>query len=65
MQSLSEQFAECSSIVCSPARYLCETYDTKARLIPRDLPEKVKVKEWIGASEGTFLLHALTVSIDT
>lgn len=43
-------------------RYLCEKYDAVSRLIPHEPRERAKVREWIEASEGTFLLHALSVS---
>ncbi|KAF5258151.1 hypothetical protein FOXYS1_11292 [Fusarium oxysporum] len=41
--------------------YLCESYGALSRLIPREVCERAKVKEWIEASEGTFLLHALSI----
>ncbi|EXK77036.1 hypothetical protein FOQG_18245 [Fusarium oxysporum f. sp. raphani 54005] len=41
--------------------YLCEKYDAVSRLIPHEPRERAKVKQWIGASEGTFLLHALSI----
>jgi glutathione S-transferase len=44
------------------SRYLCESYDAESRLIPREPRERAKVREWVAASEGTFMLHALSVS---
>lgn len=41
--------------------YLCESYDVVSRLIPHEPHARAKVREWIGASEGTFLLHALSI----
>ncbi|KAM5515536.1 Glutathione S-transferase 1-like protein 2 [Fusarium oxysporum f. sp. phaseoli] len=41
--------------------YLCESYDPLSRLIPHEVRARVKVREWIEASEGTFLMHALSI----
>ncbi|KAF2811774.1 glutathione S-transferase C-terminal-like protein [Mytilinidion resinicola] len=45
-------------------RYLCEKYDKQARLIPHPAYEvdRIKVQQWIHASEATFILHALAIS---
>ncbi|KAF2709744.1 glutathione S-transferase [Pleomassaria siparia CBS 279.74] len=42
--------------------YLCEKYDEENRLMPRDAKERVKVLQWIHASEATFMLHALAIT---
>ncbi|KAJ9614076.1 hypothetical protein H2200_002212 [Cladophialophora chaetospira] len=48
---------ESSAIV----EYICETYDTSNHLIPKDPKTRAKVREWIAAAEGTFMLHALAI----
>jgi len=40
-------------------RYLCENYDRTHRLLPVDQPQRIKVREWIHAAEGTFMVHCL------
>lgn len=42
--------------------YLCETYDEENRLIPKDVKERIKVLQWIHASEATFMLHGLAIT---
>ena len=42
-----------------PARYLCEQYDESHRLLPTDETQRVKVREWIHAAEGAFMIHCL------
>lgn len=42
-----------------PARYLCEHYDKSHRLLPTDEAQRVKVREWIHAAEGAFMVHCL------
>ncbi|KAF2814917.1 thioredoxin-like protein [Mytilinidion resinicola] len=43
--------------------YLCEKYDKENRLIPSSVnePARVKVQQWIHASEATFALHGIAV----
>ncbi|KAG6989163.1 Glutathione S-transferase 3 [Fusarium oxysporum f. sp. conglutinans] len=41
--------------------YLCETYSTSSRLFPSEPLARAKVREWMAAAEGTFMLYALTV----
>ncbi|KAJ5769707.1 hypothetical protein N7520_004266 [Penicillium odoratum] len=41
--------------------YLVETYDTERRLMPLDLGKRVKVREYMWAAEGTFLMHGLAI----
>jgi glutathione S-transferase len=41
--------------------YLCETYDKAGKLLPTDPSQRVKVRQWIHASEATFALHALAI----
>ena len=41
--------------------YLCENYDPSHRLIPTERAARAKVREWMAASEGTFMIHALAV----
>ena len=43
----------------TPARYLCEHYDKSHRLLPMDEAQRVKVREWIHAAEGAFMVHCL------
>ena len=43
-------------------RYLCEMYDSSSRLIPKDIRARTKVREWMASAEGTYILHAVTVS---
>lgn len=42
-----------------PARYLCEHYDKSHRLFPTDEAQRIKVREWIHAAEGSFMIHSL------
>ena len=42
-----------------PTRYLCEHYDKSHRLLPIDEAQRVKVREWIHAAEGAFMVHCL------
>lgn len=39
--------------------YLCEHYDKSHRLLPTDEAQRVKVREWIHAAEGAFMVHCL------
>lgn len=41
--------------------YLLETYDTQHRLMPKEPLQRVKVREWLHAAEGTFMIHAMAV----
>ena len=43
----------------SPFRYLCEHYDKAQRLIPANQAQRTKVREWIHAAEGAFMVHCL------
>lgn len=45
-----------------PARYLCEHYDKSHRLFPTDEAQRIKVREWIHAAEGSFAVRALPLS---
>ena len=40
-------------------RYLCEQYDTTDRLLPTEPAQCIKVREYIHAAEGTFMVHCL------
>lgn len=42
-----------------PARYLCEHYDKSHHLLPTDEAQRVKVREWIHAAKGAFMVHSL------
>ncbi|KAH7486104.1 hypothetical protein FOMA001_g5732 [Fusarium oxysporum f. sp. matthiolae] len=41
--------------------YLCETYDSESWLLPQEVHARAKVREWIQASEGTFMLNAVPI----
>lgn len=41
--------------------YLCEEYDKEGRLLPHDPKERVKVRQWVHASEATFMIHGLAI----
>ena len=43
------------------ARYLCEHYDKSHRLLPTDEAQRIKVREWIHAAEGAFMVHCLPI----
>jgi glutathione S-transferase len=45
----------------TPTSYLCETYDKEGKLLPTDPAQRVKVRQWVHASEATFALHALAI----
>jgi glutathione S-transferase len=36
-------------------------YDKEGRLLPHDPKERVKVRQWVHAAEGTFALHTLAI----
>lgn len=50
--------------------YLCETYDDAGLLMPKHSSkaagwaerERCKIREWIAMSEGTYLMHGISVS---
>ncbi|CVK96694.1 related to GTT1-glutathione S-transferase [Fusarium mangiferae] len=42
--------------------YLIESYDPTSRLLPEEAHARAKVREWIQASEGTFMINAVPVS---
>ena len=48
-----------SLILMAYSRYLCEHYDKAQRLLPADRAQRVKVREWIHAAEGAFMVHCL------
>ncbi|KAK4692972.1 glutathione S-transferase, partial [Lecanoromycetidae sp. Uapishka_2] len=39
--------------------YLCEHYDATHRLLPTDQASRIKVREFIHAAEGAFMVHCL------
>ena len=39
--------------------YLCEQYDRSHRLLPTEPAQRIKVREYIHAAEGTFMVHCL------
>ncbi|KAI9731203.1 MAG: hypothetical protein M1834_005396 [Cirrosporium novae-zelandiae] len=41
--------------------YLLETYDKENRLLPKDTIPRVRIREWIHASEATFVMHAIAI----
>ena len=40
-------------------RYLCEQYDRSHRLLSTEPAQRIKVREYIHAAEGTFMVHCL------
>ena len=40
-------------------RYLCEQYDDSHRLLPTDQAQRAKVRKFIHAAEGAFMVHCL------
>ncbi|KEF63287.1 uncharacterized protein A1O9_01264 [Exophiala aquamarina CBS 119918] len=48
-------------IPTNESRYLCETCDGEARLLPRETKARAKVREFMAAAEATFMLHALAI----
>lgn len=50
-----------SSQTLTHGSYLCETYDKTGKLLPQDPKERIKVRQWIHASEATFALHAISI----
>ncbi|KAF5630261.1 GTT1-glutathione S-transferase [Fusarium tjaetaba] len=43
--------------------YLIESYDSASRLLPQEAHARAKVREWIQASEGTFMMNAVPIII--
>ena len=43
-------------------RYLCEKYDKRNLLVPKEVHQRVKVLQWVHASEATFMLHSLAIT---
>lgn len=41
--------------------YLCEKYDDAHKFLPEDEVERARVREWMAASEGTFLMHGIAI----
>jgi glutathione S-transferase len=41
--------------------YLCEKYDKQHRLMPADEVKRARVREWMAASEGTFMMHGIAI----
>jgi glutathione S-transferase len=50
-----------TTILTLQTRYIIETYDTQNKFLPKDAQTRAKVREWIHAAEGTFMLHALAI----
>ena len=49
-----------SFINCLLPSYLLETYD-QSKLLPADPVIRSKVRQWIHAAEGTFMVHSLAI----
>lgn len=49
-----------SFINISQLSYLLETYD-QGKLLPADPVARSKVRQWIHAAEGTFMVHGLAI----
>ncbi|KAF5548217.1 GTT1-glutathione S-transferase [Fusarium napiforme] len=43
--------------------YLIESYDSASRLLPQEAHARARVREWIEASEGTFMMNAVPIII--
>ncbi|KAF5684311.1 GTT1-glutathione S-transferase [Fusarium circinatum] len=43
--------------------YLIESYDSTSRLLPQEAHARASVREWIQASEGTFMMSAVPIII--
>ncbi|RBQ69733.1 hypothetical protein FVER14953_07652 [Fusarium verticillioides] len=43
--------------------YLIESYDSASGLLPREAHARARVREWIQASEGTFMMNAVPIII--
>ncbi|CZR46025.1 uncharacterized protein FPRO_11472 [Fusarium proliferatum ET1] len=41
--------------------YLIESYDSTSRLLPQEAHARASVREWIQASEGTFMMNAVPI----
>ena len=41
--------------------YLLERYDTEKKYLPSDARERIMARTWLHASEGTFMVHALSL----
>ncbi|KAF5979039.1 glutathione S-transferase [Fusarium bulbicola] len=41
--------------------YLIESYDSASRLLPQEAHARASVREWIHASEGTFMMSAVPI----
>jgi glutathione S-transferase len=41
--------------------YLCEKYDQQHRVMPADVIQRARVREWMAASEGTFMMHGIAI----
>ncbi|RBA13515.1 hypothetical protein FPRO05_02308 [Fusarium proliferatum] len=41
--------------------YLIESYDSASRLLPQEEHARARVREWIQASEGTFMMNAVPI----
>ncbi|CCT71989.1 related to GTT1-glutathione S-transferase [Fusarium fujikuroi IMI 58289] len=41
--------------------YLIESYDSASRLLPQETYARASVREWIQASEGTFMMNAVPI----
>ncbi|KAF5604325.1 GTT1-glutathione S-transferase [Fusarium pseudocircinatum] len=41
--------------------YLIESYDSASRLLPQEADARARVREWIQASEGTFMMNAVPI----
>lgn len=64
LSSFSVSFPEvsCSNTLINAATsYILDNYDSKHELLPTDQKERVQVREWLHAAEGTFMLHGLAI----
>jgi glutathione S-transferase len=59
----NESWITKSSLLNNHYRYLLETYGTDSFLLPptSQPAARAKVREWMSAAEGTFMIHALAI----
>jgi glutathione S-transferase len=51
----------CNKCKLTNPRYLCETYDKEGKMLPKGIKDRIRVLQWVHASEATFALHGLAI----